>query len=116
MKTRNSLITLGAVIVAAITVNLNASAALLSPRAAGNEIIHTAGKNNDVDLVALGLTSNEYAAPRLAGGAVVKVDGSISAVNPSTLCSARMIASPKAVQACASLPSAQMPCCNVTAR
>lgn len=116
MKTRNSLITLGAVIVAAITVNLNASAALLSPRATGNAIIHTAGTSNDVNLVARGLTPNEYAAPRLAGSEVVKVDGSISAANPATLCSARMIAPPKAIQACASLPSAQMPCCNVAAR
>jgi len=116
MKTRNSLITLGAVAVAAITLNLNASAALLSPRAAGNEIIHTAGTNNDVNLVALGLTSTEYAAPRLAGNKVVTVAGSNLAVNPSTLCSQNMTASPKAIQACAANPLAPMPCCTVAAK
>jgi len=112
MKARISLITLGAVAVAAITLNLNASGALLSPRAAGNEIIHTAGTNNDVNLVVLGLTSTEYAAPRLAGNKVVAVAGTNKEVNPATLCSQNMIASPKAVQTCAMNP-ANMPCCAI---
>jgi hypothetical protein len=113
MKTHNSLITLGAVAVTAITLNINASGALLSPRAAGNEIIHTAGTNNDVNLVALGLTSTEYAAPRLAGNKAVTVTGVNTAVNPSTLCSQNMTASPKAIQTCAVNPLAPMPCCAV---
>jgi hypothetical protein len=116
MKTRNILITLGAVTVAAITLNLNASAALLSPRAAGSEIIRTAGTNNDVNLVALGLTSTEYASPRLAGNKVVTAASTSSAVNPSTLCSQNMTASPKAIQACAANPLAPMPCCTVAAK
>lgn len=115
MKTRNSLITLGAVAVAAITLNLNASAASLSPRAAGNEIIHTAGTNNEVNPVALGLTT-EYAAPRLAGNRGVTVAGTNLAVNPSTLCSQNMTACPKAIQACAANPLAPMPCCTVAAK
>lgn len=116
MKTRNSLITLSVVAVAAITLNLNASAALLSPRAAGNEIVHTVGTNNGVNLVGLGLTSTEYAAPRLAGNRVVTAAGTSSAVNPSTLCSTSMTASPKAIQACAANPSVPMPCCKVAAK
>lgn len=116
MKTRNSLISLAVAIVAAVGLGASASGALLSPRAAGNAIIHTADKNNDVNLVAAGLTSNEYAAPRLAGNNVATAPGVNTTVNPSTLCSARMTASPKAIQACAALPSQSMPCCNVTAR
>ena len=34
--------------------------ALLSPRARGNQIVKTAGTNNDPDLVRLGLTPNQY--------------------------------------------------------
>ena len=117
MKTKSILITLSSVALTAITTNAFAdSGALLSPRAAGNQIIHTAGTSGDSDLVMLRQTSSEYATPRLAGNVVVKVDGTDSAVNPSTLCSRYMTASPKAIQACAANPSAPMPCCNVAAK
>ena len=116
MKTRNSLVALGAVALAAVTLNLNASAALLSPRATGNEVIHTSGQNNDVNMVALGLTPTEYASPRLAGNKVAKVDSASTAVNPSMRCSANMTAPPKVVQSCAANPSGPMPCCNVAAK
>ncbi len=48
MKTR-SLLLLGAVVFAAITFNATASDALLSPRAAGNQIASVAGTNIDVN-------------------------------------------------------------------
>ena len=113
MKVRTILITIGAAALAAISTSALADNGALSPRAAGNQIIHVAGTSSDPDLVALGLTSTEYAAPRLAGNAVVKVADADPAVNPSTRCSRNMTASPKAIQACAANPSGSMPCCNV---
>jgi hypothetical protein len=113
MKTRNILITLGATALAVTTLNLNASGALFSPRAAGNEIIHVAGTNSDPNLVAFGLTSAEYASPREAGNKAVVIAGTNKEVNPAALCSHYMTASPKAIQACAANPSAPMPCCVV---
>jgi hypothetical protein len=116
MKTCNTLITLGAVTVAAIALGVSASAATLSPRAAGNEIIRTAGTSGDANLVALGMTSAEYAAPRLAGNKAATVANTKAEVNPATLCSRNMTGSPKAIQACAMNPSAPMPCCAVAAK
>lgn len=116
MKTRNSLVTLGAVAAATLALSLNTSAALLSPRATGNQIIRIAGTNNDPNLVAFGLTPTEYAAPRLAGNEAATTSGVETAVNPSTLCSRNMTASPKAVQACAANLSAAMPCCAAMAK
>jgi hypothetical protein len=113
MKTRNSLITLGAVTVAAITLNFTASAALLSPRATGNQNVHTTGKGSDVNLVALGLTPTAYAAPRLAGNKALAAVGANTEVNPATLCAGRMTALPKAIQACAANASMPMSCCAV---
>jgi hypothetical protein len=116
MNTKSIVITLSAIALAAITTNALAdNGALLSPRAAGNRIIHTAGTSGDSDLVMLRQTSAEYAAPRLAENVVEKVGGTDSAVNPSALCSRYMTASPKAIQVCAANPSAPMPCCNVAA-
>ncbi|HEV2328146.1 MAG TPA: hypothetical protein VGY56_05075 [Verrucomicrobiae bacterium] len=116
MKIRNNLITLGAVAAAALTLSFSASGALLSPRAAGNQIIRTAGTNNDPNLVAFGLTSAEYTAPRLAANKIVTTAGVRTAINPSTLCTRNMTASPKVVQACAASPSAAMACCAAMAR
>jgi len=109
-----SLITFGAVAVAAITLNLNASAASLAPRAAGNQIIHTAGAGNDVNLGVPASASTDFAAPRPAGNKIVTTAVVNTAVNPATRCSASMTASPRAVQACASNPA--MPCCHTAAR
>ena len=114
MKARTILITIGAAALAAITTSALAdNGALLSPRAAGNQIVHMAGTSNGPDMVAFGLTSTEYAAPRLAGNVVVKVADSEPAVNRSTLCTRNSTASPKAIQACAANPLGSMPCCNV---
>ena len=49
MKTRNLLITLGAAAFAAITINATAGNALVSPRAAGNQIATVAGQLSDVN-------------------------------------------------------------------
>ena len=49
MKTRNLLLTLGAAAFAAITINATASDTLLSPRAAGNQIVTVAGQSNEVN-------------------------------------------------------------------
>lgn len=111
MKTRHTLVAFGAAAVAAVTLNVKASNAFLSPRAAGSEIIRASAANNDPDLVALRLTSAEYAAPREAPNQTVAVAGANQGVNPSALCSQSMTASPKVIQACAANPSAPMPCC-----
>ena len=110
MKT-NLMMALGAVGLAAMTLNAVANSAMLSPRAAGNQIIRTATPNNDPDLVASGLTSAEYAAPRLAGAQVTKVAGTANDVNPTLACTKNMTASPKLIQACAANPG-NMPCCH----
>jgi hypothetical protein len=116
MKTGKQLIVLGAAAVAVITLNLNASAALLSPRAAGNQIVHTPGVANDPNLVA----ENVYASsdgsvlsPRAASAQSTKASD-VSNVNPTLACAQKMTASPKLIQACAANP-ANMPCCNSSA-
>jgi hypothetical protein len=65
MKTRNLLITIGAVALTAITINLNASDALLSPRAKGNEIKVVASMANDANPVAA--NRDTALSPRAAG-------------------------------------------------
>jgi hypothetical protein len=49
MKTKNLIVILGAVAFAAITININANNAPLSPRAAGNQITRVAGVNSEVN-------------------------------------------------------------------
>ncbi len=112
MKT---LLILGAAAITAITLNVNASDTLLSPRAIGNQINHTTGINSDANLVSV----DHYAvtvAPRATGNQIAKTTETSSDVNPATQCSRNMVASPKAIQACAASPSAAMPCCAVAAR
>ena len=111
MKTRNLLLTIGAVALTAITINATASDALLSPRAAGNQIKHVSGTNNDVNLVN---TTGVTLSPRAAANRIVTVAGTSSGVNPATFCSQHMTgSSPKAIQACAANPLASMACCAV---
>jgi hypothetical protein len=95
MKTRNLLLTLGAAAFAAITINAIASDALLSPRAAGNQIKQVAGTANAVTPAATATIS-----PRAAGNQIAKVAGTSNEVNPSLACAKTMTASPKAIQAC----------------
>jgi len=109
MKNRNLLITIGAVALTALTINLNASGALLSPRAAGNQIktasTAIASPNS--------ATENQSAAvsPRTLGNQTTTVAGAANDVNPAIACR-NMTASPKAIQACAANPTAAMPCCG----
>src|SRR5579872_710898 len=111
MKTRNLLLTIGAVALTAITVNATASDVLLSPRAAGNQIKHVSGTNNDVNLVK---TTGITLSPRAAANQIAKVAGTNNDVNPALACAKNMTgSSPKAIQACAAHPPAPMPCCAV---
>jgi hypothetical protein len=110
MKTHNLLITLGAATFAAITINATASEALLSPRAAGNQIQHVSGTANDVNLVN---TTGITVSPRAAGNQIVTAAGQSSEVNPAIACAANMTASPKAVQAC--IESGTMSGCKTVA-
>ena len=113
MKTRNLLLTIGAVALTAITINATANDALLSPRAAGNRIKHVSGTNNDVNPVnTTGITLSP--SPRAGANQTARVAGMSNDVNPALACAKNMTSSsPKAIQACASNPLAPMPCCAV---
>jgi hypothetical protein len=97
MKTRNLLIALGAAAFAAITINATASNALLSPRAAGNQIQQVSGTANDVNTVAVNTAT---VSPRAAGNQIKTVAGTSNDVNSGLACAKNMTASPKAIQAC----------------
>ena len=103
--------TIGAVGLAAITISTIANAALLSPRAAGNQIIHTSTPNDSPDQATYGLTSAKYSAPRAVGAQVAKVAETANDNNPALACTKNMTAAPKAVQVCAANPG-NMPCCK----
>jgi hypothetical protein len=110
MKTRNLLITLGAAAFAAITINATASDALLSPRAAGNQIQHVSGTANDMNLVN---TTGITVSPRVTGNQIATVAGQSSEVNPAIACAKTMNGSPRAIQAC--VEHTTMPGCNTVA-
>ena len=110
MKTRNLLITIGAAAFAAITINATASDALLSPRAAGNQIKHVSGTANDVNLVN---TTGITVSPRAAGNQIATVAGVNNDVNYAVACAKTMTASPKAIQAC--IESGTMAGCKTVA-
>jgi hypothetical protein len=97
MRTRNLFLTIGAVALTAITINATANDALLSPRAAGNQIRHVSGTNNDGNLVN---TTGITLSPRAAANQTVTVAGTSNESNPATFCSQNMTASPKAIQTC----------------
>lgn len=109
MKTRILLTTLGVAALTAITFNSNG--ALLSPRAAGNQINPIAGTANDPNLVAI--DQGLAAAPRAAGNEIATVAGTNGSVNRTAVCAKNMAGSPKAIQACAEHP-ATMPGCVKT--
>jgi hypothetical protein len=111
MNTRNLLLSVGATVLAALTINATASAALLSPRAANNQISHISGTANDANLVT---TSVATVSPRAWGNQPATVTGISSDVNPAAACVKNMTgSSPKTIQACAANPLAPMPCCAV---
>jgi len=111
MKTRILLATIGVAALAAITINATASDALLSPRAAGNQIKYASSTANDVNLVT---ASAATVSPRATGNQFATIASTSKEVNPASLCSHYMTgSSPKAIQACAANSTAAMPCCAV---
>jgi hypothetical protein len=106
MKTRILRSTIGVAALAAIILNANASDVLLTPRAAGNQTKAAPGV-----IVAQSANPVSAISPRALGNQVKSVAGVANEVNPATLCSRHMTASPKAIQACAVNP-ANMPCCS----
>ena len=110
MKTRNLLITLS--VAALATVNVLASDALLSPRAAENQIRIVPSTNIDPNLTAAQLTS---ASPRVIDNQSKTVAGKSTTVTPSLQCTHYMAGTPKTISACADHPGAPMSCCAVAA-
>jgi hypothetical protein len=108
MKTRNFLITLS--VAALATVNVMATDALLSPRAAEQQIKMASGFNTDPDLTASRPTS---VSPRLFDNQIKTVAGKSSVVSPTLNCVRYMTGTPKQISACADHPGAPMPCCSV---
>lgn len=109
MKTRILLTTIGVAALAAITINVNASDALLSPRAAGNQIKVAPAVADDRNLVAANQDST--VSPRSLGNQTLTVASVANDVNPVMECH-KMIASPKAIQACAANPAGMSGCCK----
>ena len=105
MKTRILLTTLAVAALAAITLNVNASDTLLSPRAAGNQI-----KISPVVSTVSAVPAISLASPRVLGNQAITVASVANDVNPTIACR-NMTSSPKAIQACAVNSTAAMPCC-----
>jgi hypothetical protein len=105
MKTRILLTTIGAAVLAAITINVSAGDALLSPRAAGNQTKVVPGVT-----AAQPAFTTQAVSPRALGNQTATVVSVPNDVN-STIACRNMISSPKAIQACAANSAAAMPCC-----
>ena len=101
--------TIGAAALAAITLNVNASDVLLSPRAAGNQIKTVP----DVTAAQPAFTT-QAVSPRALGNQAKTVASLANDVNPVMECH-NMIASPKAIQACAANPAGMSGCCKTAA-
>jgi hypothetical protein len=101
--------TIGAAALAAITINVNAGTALLSPRAAGNQIQAASGVTATQPTPVAQTVS-----PRALGNQITTVAGVANDVNPVMECH-KMIVSPKAIQACAANPAGMSGCCKAAA-
>jgi hypothetical protein len=106
MKNRILLVTIGAAALAAITFNVNAGTTLLSPRAAGNQINVAPGIE-----IAQSANTVQTASPRALGNQTITVATVANDVNPVMECT-KMVASPKAIQACAANPAGMSGCCK----
>lgn len=106
---KNSLLLLGAVALAAMTLKATASDALLSPRAATTQIKTVAAPANDVNLAA---QNNALVSPRAASNAIKTVAGTSNDVNAAAECAKAMNGTPKQVAECTSHTT--MPLCNDT--
>ncbi|HTY87028.1 MAG TPA: hypothetical protein VMB80_06155 [Candidatus Acidoferrum sp.] len=107
MKAQILLATLGAAVLTTITFSANAGEALLTPRAAGNQI-----KNVPAEAMGATVFTAQLVAPRALGNQTKNVAGTSIETTPATACVKRMTGSPKAIQACSDHP-ATMPGCNV---
>jgi hypothetical protein len=109
MKTRNLILTLGTAALAATAFNLTAADALLSPRAAGNQITRVSGTANNVSS---SKPAGVTASPRASGNQASTASAPSRGRNLASVCQKNMAATPKTVQACAEHPAAAMPCCG----
>ena len=108
MKIMKKLIVpLSAAALTALTLNTNA--ALLSPRASGNQVATASGLAHSADRTAV--QQGIALSPRVSGNTAAITADAENSVNPSLACR-NMAASPKAIQSCAANPSAAMPCCK----
>jgi hypothetical protein len=106
MKTRILLTTIGVAALAAITINVSAGDTLLSPRATGNQIKVVPGVT-----AAQPAPATQSVSPRALGNQTTTVASVANDVNPVMECH-KMIASPKAIQACAANPAGMSGCCK----
>jgi hypothetical protein len=105
MKIRTLLTTISAAALTAITINVSAGEALLTPREAGNQIKVIPGVT-----AAQPAFTTQAVSPRALGNQTITVASVANDVNPAIACR-NMTGSPKAIQACAEHP-ATMPGCN----
>ena len=112
MKTTKVLL-LGAVVTAFAFTSFaqSGAAALLTPRAAGNQIKHVSS-SVDTPTITIAYVDSGSAllSPRAAGNQIKVVKGTNTDVNPALICQKNMIGSPKAVAECAS--HSTMPGCQ----
>ena len=106
MKIRTLLTTISAAALAAITINVSAGEALLTPREAGNQIKVIPGVT-----AAQPAFTTQAVSPRALGNQTITVASVANDVNPVMECH-KMIASPKAIQACAANPAGMSGCCK----
>jgi len=99
-------VTISAAALAAITLSVNASDTLLTPRAAGNQIIVAPGV-----AAAQPAPAAQSVSPRALGNQTTTVASVANDVNPVMECH-KMVASPKAIQACAANPAGMSGCCK----
>ena len=104
MKNRILLVIIGAAALAAITFNVNAGI-LFSPRAAGNQIKIAPG------IVTAQSANTATVSPRALGNQITTEASVANDVNPVMECP-QMVASPKAIQACAANPAGMSGCCK----
>ena len=109
MKIRILLTTIGVAALAAITLNVNASDTLLSPRSQGNQIKAVSGIT-----AAPSANTVQTVSPRALGNQTTTVASVANDVNPVMECH-KMVASPKAIQACAANPAGMSGCCKAAA-
>jgi hypothetical protein len=95
---------------AAMTVNLSAADALLTPRAKGNEIKVVRVNDTSPSTVVPDVAVN--GSPRERDNQIKSVPGSDSGATAAN-CAGNMAGSPRAVGECASHPGAPMSCCSV---